>query len=282
MTEVQGFFYPRTASGRLVADPVPAVVLLRRPAHRGVPHRPGAGRRAAAGAARARPRGPRCGGPDLGRLAVVLGRPARSCWTRCARSTRRPSSWSAAASRGGPSRAASTSGSTRTSPSPAACTRATPRSSARCGRPGRTRSRRRRRRSRPAAVRRHAGGRRPSAGRGGAHAARAGRDQRLRQLPPDGAPPRLARHRARRAGCVRRADRVRRRRGRGRPGLGAATSSCACSSRRPRSWPGSRSHEIIGGYYRQVGVKWDGGASLARLERLTVARGRSDRSDPNE
>ncbi len=25
-------------------------------------------------------------------------------------------------------------------------------------------------------------------------------------------------------------------------------------------------HEIIGGYYRQVGVVWDGGSSLARLD----------------
>ena len=37
MTDVKGFFYPRTASGRVVADPRTAVVLLRRSAHRRVP-----------------------------------------------------------------------------------------------------------------------------------------------------------------------------------------------------------------------------------------------------
>ena len=89
MAEVSGFFYPRTATGRSSLHPPAAVVLLRRPAHRGVPHRPGAGRRAAARPARAGRRGPRRRRADLGRLAVLLATPARSCSTRCARSTRR-------------------------------------------------------------------------------------------------------------------------------------------------------------------------------------------------
>ncbi len=35
---------------------------------------------------------------------------------------------------------------------------------------------------------------------------------------------------------------------------------------RPRNWHRLEVDEIIGGYYRQVGVTWDGGRSLARLE----------------
>ena len=47
----------------------------------------------------------------------------------------------------------------------------------------------------------------------------------------------------------------------GRPG--AATPHWNYSSRPPRNWPGSRSPRSSRGYYRQVGVTWDGGHVLA-------------------
>ena len=99
----------------------------------------------------------------------------------------------------------------------------------------------------------HAGRGRPPAGPGGDHAARGVGRQRLRQRPPDGAPPVDAVDREGRPGRARRADRLRQRQRRGRAGLARRRRPWSCSTRPPRSWPGSRSDEIIGGYYRQVG-----------------------------
>ena len=91
-------------------DPRPTVVLQRRPAHRGVPHRRRQGPRDPAGGRRPRRRGPRCRRLHLGGLAVVLTRAARSSSTPHARSTRRPSLSSAAATRAGRTPAACSSG----------------------------------------------------------------------------------------------------------------------------------------------------------------------------
>ena len=205
--------------------------------------------------------------PSSGRTGSRAPRAARSCSTRCGRSTRRPSSSSGAASRARPSPAASTSGSTRTSRSPAVCTRATRRSSARCGRPGRTRSRRRAPQIAAGGV---FGATLAAGDRRLAEAVVTLREEseheRLRELAPDGAPPHLPRHRARRSRRVRRADLVRCGAFEGGPAW-KATSTCGCSSRPPRSSPGSRWTRSSAGYYRQVGVKWDGGASLARQTR---------------
>ena len=58
VTQMAGFYYPRTATGQSSLLPGPALVLLRRPADRRVPDRPGPGRRAVAGAAVARAEDP--------------------------------------------------------------------------------------------------------------------------------------------------------------------------------------------------------------------------------
>ena len=68
-------------------------------------------------------------------------------------------------------------------------------------------------------LRRHPGRRRPTAGRGCPHPARGVRDQRVRERAQDGTPPDLPRDRGRRPRRLRRADRVRRQRIRGRAGL---------------------------------------------------------------
>ena len=67
--------------------------------------------------------------------------------------------------------------------------------------------------------------------------------ERLRELAPDGASPGLSRHRARRAGRVRRADLLGCRRVRRRTGVEGRCGRATCSSRRPRSSPGSRSRK---------------------------------------
>ena len=90
-------------------------------------------------------------------------------------------------------------------------------------------------------VRRHAGRGRPPAGPGRGHAARGGRGQRVRQRPPDGAPP---------VDAVDREGRARTRSTSWSPPAapasrparpGAATPPWSCSTRPPRNWPGSRS-----------------------------------------
>ena len=68
-------------------------------------------------------------------------------------------------------------------------------------------------------LRRHPGRRRPTAGRGRPHPARGVRDQRVRQRAQDGPPPHLPRHRGRLPGRIRGADRVGLQRVRGRTGL---------------------------------------------------------------
>ena len=178
--EMQGFFFPRTASGRssLIpsppwsysgdlltveyrTDPARVAELLPAPLELG-------------------PRGPGRRRTDLGRLAVVLvsSRGAARPGAVAVQGVLRRGALLLPGAR--PTPAASTSGSTRTSRSLEASTRATRRSSARCGRPGRMafphaspqigagrRVRRHARRGRPAPGRRradpHAARRRPTA-----------------------------------------------------------------------------------------------------------------------
>ena len=174
-----------------------------------------------------------------------------------------------------PSAAASTSGSTRTSRSPAACTRGIPRSSARSTDPPAS-VRRRPRRSRPAAqfgATLAAGDRRLAEARD--HAARERPSQRLRQRPSDGAQPVRAGPSRPVAVPARRDHRDRRRRAPRavRPGPAPGRQVRSVPGRRPRNSTGSTPEEIIGGYYRQVGVVWDGGRLAARQP----GRGRSYR-----
>jgi len=67
----EGFLLPAHGVRAGLADPVAAVVLLRRPAHGRVPHRSCEGGSAAAGSARPGGRRPWSGRADLGRLAVL-------------------------------------------------------------------------------------------------------------------------------------------------------------------------------------------------------------------
>ena len=110
-------------------------------------------------------------------------------------------------------------------------------------------------------LRRHARRRRPAPGPGRGDAAGGVADQRLRQRPPDGPPPLVP------------ADREGQ-----RAALDELIESGAAPSRPGRPWPGDAElelfeapteelarlavEEIIGGYYRQVGVVWDGGTQL--------------------
>src|SRR6201991_88400 len=68
----EGVLLPPDGGWPLLPHPVATVVLLRRPAHRRVPHRPRAGRRIVAGPTGAGRRGPRRRGAHLGRLAVLF------------------------------------------------------------------------------------------------------------------------------------------------------------------------------------------------------------------
>ena len=65
--------------------------------------------------------------------------------------------------------------------------------------------------------------------------------QRVRQRPSDGAPPVDALDREGRARLPRRADRLGQRQRRGRPGLARRRHAWSCSTRPPRNSPGSRS-----------------------------------------
>ena len=109
-------------------------------------------------------------------------------------------------------------------------------------------------------LRRHPGRGRPAAGRGRADAAGGVRRQRLRQLPPDGPPPGLPRHRRRRPGRVRGADLLRRQRVRGADRRGSGDADLRLFESPTEELDRLRVDEIIGGYYRQVGVVWNGGA----------------------
>ncbi len=93
-------------------------------------------------------------------------------------------------------------------------------------------------------VRGHAGRGRPAAGAVRGHVAGAVAGQRLRERPPDGAPPVDAVDRARRPGRAGRADPVRQCQLRRPARPGAATRHWTCSRRRPRNWrcwPSARS-----------------------------------------
>ena len=124
-----------------------------------------------------------------------------------------------------------------------------------------------RRRSPWRSVWRHACGGRSSLGGGGAHPARAVGDQWLRQSPQDGAPPDRAGHSLRRSG--RGTDRV------GPSEFEAGPAWTGDAELRlfdsPTEELSSLSvEEIIGGYYRQVGVVWNGVGPWPRSPSMSV------------
>ena len=166
---------------------------------------------------------------------------------------------------GAPTPAASSSGSTRTSPSPGGCIRAIPRSSAPCGRPA-------------ASVR---PGRAADRGRGVFGATLAAGDRRLAQAScaARGVAPATGSSTATRWPIIGAAPASRR----AAPDADLepiASGACAFEAGLP--WAGEAElravrppteepdrlpvHELIGGYFRQVGVVWDGGTSLATLD----------------
>src|SRR6185312_5650826 len=132
MTEVKGFFFPRTAGGRSSLIPSPPWYYsgdLLTVEYRTDPAR----------VAELLPAPLELAEEDPGAVALIWA-DWQSCSSRCGRSTRRRSWLSAAHSRARPTHGVCTSGSTKTSPSAAASIRATPRNSVPCGRPAHTRS----------------------------------------------------------------------------------------------------------------------------------------------
>ena len=264
MTQMQGFFFPRTASGRASLIPSPPWYYsgdLLTVEYRTDPAR----------VAELLPAPLELAAEDPGAVALIwadwqscsasreeLLDPVRSQYKECFVVVR-------CSYRGhAPTPGASTSGSTRTSRSPAACTRATRRSWARCGRPGRTPSRTARRRSGPAGS--SAPPWPPATDGSPTPSSRCARSRRptasstATRWPTTGSTPRS-------------------------PAPGDAYAELIESGGAEfaggPSWSGDVEvnlydspteelsrltvDEIIGGYYRQVGVVWNGGTSLETL-----------------
>ena len=261
MSDLAGFFYPRTATGRSSLLPEP-------PWHYSgdlltVEYRTDPARVAELLPAPLEP-----APDDPGAVALIwadwqsCGETGQSCSIRSSPSTGRLRRGALQLRRAGRTRAASTSGSMPTSPWPAACTRAIPRSSARSTRPGRTRSAGPRRGSRRAA-----GSPARSPPPTGAWPRRGSRCARSRQATASSTPIRWRTT----GGCPRRE-------GGARP-LDELIASGTASVEAGPAWRGEATlelfaspteelarlevREIIGGYYRQVGVIWDGGRLLA-------------------